>query len=423
MLFSIALPVAVTAVGLILLIRLRFFFVLHPIRTLRGLSHSLSDRDSRRALYLALAGTLGVGNIFGVCTGIIVGGSGSVFWIFVSSIFSAVIKYAECTLSLDSLTDGGGGMHRVFSSVFHGRMRVLSPIYAALCVSLALTMGSAVQSRALSDVAESSLGISPYFCAVVLSISVMIAIFGGGEKIEKITEIIIPLTTVIYILLALSAIIAHIGTLPSVLSAIVSDAFTVRAAGGGALSILTSRALREGYARGVLSNEAGIGTSSLAHSRATSRHPAAAGLSGMCEVLFDTPILCTLTGVAVISASPPEHAYSSPMSLIGYALRSALGRFSDVLLLICVFAFAYSTVICWYYYGSECSRYLIGRAARIPYFLAFFAFIIIGTLADTSFLVYLTDLIILIMSLMTLSLILLRSARVVSLTREYGLIK
>ena len=132
MLFSIILPIAVTTVGLILLVRLRFFFILHPMMTARRILESLSDRDSRRALYLALAGTLGVGNIFGVCAGIIVGGAGCVFWIFLSSVFSMVIKYAECLLSLDTLTERGGGMHRVLSYLFCGRARILSPVYAAL---------------------------------------------------------------------------------------------------------------------------------------------------------------------------------------------------------------------------------------------------------------------------------------------------
>ena len=423
MFFSIALPIAVTAVGLILLVKLRFFFIVHPIVTARRLAESLSDRESRRALYLALAGTLGVGNIFGVCAGIIVGGAGCVFWIFFSSVFSMVIKYAECLLSLDTLTERGGGMHRVLSSLFCGRARILSPIYATLCIALALTMGSAMQSRALSDVAQTSLDISPLVATLLLAVLAFVGICGDGKKIEKITAIIIPLTTVIYILLALSVVFVHLRELPNVVKTIISEAFSFRAAGGGAISILSSRALREGYARGVLSNEAGVGTSSFAHIRSSARHPAQAGLSGMCEVLFDTPVLCTLTGIAVLCSSPPESAYASPMSLISYAVRTVLGRAGDVLLLVCVLAFAYSTVICWYYYGSECVRDLVGKKAKIPYFTVFLLFIFIGSLADAAPIVYLTDFIILLMSSMTLFAIIFASDRIVSLSREYGLIK
>lgn len=404
---SFALPLLVSICGIILLVRLRFFFILHPLRTARVLLRTLSDRRARSSLALALAGTLGVGNIFGVCAGIMLGGAGSVFWLAASSLFSMAIKYAECALSFSSLDSGHGGMHYVIAHTY-GKLAVpLSHAYAVLCTLLALFMGSAVQSNALSDVTASAYGVSPIICAIVLGIFLAIGVIGGGEKIEKITAKLIPLTTIIYILLTLSVIFANISRLPEVIKSIFDEAFSLSSAGGGILAFLSSRALSEGYARGILSNEAGVGTSSLAHTRARDRTPAEAGVCGICEVFFDTTLLCTLTALAVLCAVPNFSAFKTPMSLISAAV-STLGDLFTLPLALSILIFAYSTVICWFYYGGECVSYLFSDTARKPYSILFFAFIFIGALMRAEPLISVTDLIIFFMALITLTTIIRR---------------
>ncbi len=419
---SFILPILVSGTGLYFLVRLRFFFILHPIRTARRLVAALRERGARRSLSLALAGTLGVGNIFGVAMGIIIGGAGSVFWLLASSVFSAVIKYAEATLTLDLDRGEGGGMASVIRATYPRGGAFFSKVYAVLCLILALVMGSAIQSDSVSEVVEATLGIQPYLVALILAFLVGVTVFGGARKIASVTEIVIPLTTLIYIIMSFATIFVNRERLGDVVSQIFFSAFSLPAASGGAVAVLFSRAMREGYARGILSNEAGAGTSAMAH-ETSGADPATAGLFGICEVFFDTPLLCTLTAVSVLSAVSSPSDYTSAMALVADAFCTSLGTAAIFPLVFCVLAFAYSTVVCWYYYGSECTRYLTGREMRWLYAPAFLTFIFVGALADSFLTLAVTDLVLLLMSLLTLAALVTVSPRLVELTVLGGLLK
>lgn len=416
--FSLLLPLLVSGVGLYLLIKLRFFFIFRPLCTGRKIISSLKDKKSREALSLALAGTLGVGNVFGVCAGIMIGGAGCVFWMLVSSLFSMVIKYAECVMAQDTRTECGGGMHRVISLTFARAGKYLAPLYAMLCTALALFMGSAMQSSAVSGVARAAFNINPFLSALILALLLLFGVFGGGEKIEKITAKLIPLTTIFYILLTLSVIFVNISEIPRVVSEIFASAFTPSAACGGVLAVLTSGALREGYARGILSNEAGVGTSSLAHTRAGHRTAAESGVCGIVEVFFDTVVLCMLTALALLS-SGVSLAQTDPMSAITDAVTSSLSHWLAAPLALSILVFAYSTVICWYFYGTECVYYLVGKGARVPFAIAFFIFLFVGALLNSLPLVRVIDLLLLSMCILTLSAILARRERIFELSRDF----
>ncbi len=419
---SVILPVLVTGAGLFFIFELRGFFILHPRRTMSKLSSSFSDRAGFKAFSLALAGTLGVGNIFGVAAGIIIGGAGSVLWLFVSSVFAMVIKYAETTLAADNAADGYGGMHVTLCSVFSRAGRPLSVIYAALCLLLALFMGFCLQSASVITVARISLGIPAAAGAFVLVILLIPSVIYGGSKIERFTAFAIPLTTVVYIIMTFAAIFVNIGRLPQVINDIVCSAASPLAAGGGALSFLSSSALREGYSRGILSNEAGAGTSAMAHSRASDREPAVAGLYGMCEVFFDTLLLCTLTALAILTAVPDYTDYHSPMSLVSDAFTSSLGDMAGIVLFLCIFLFAYSTVVCWFYYGSECAKYLFGARSRWVFFLFFIVFVSLGARGEMNITLVITDFALLIMSVITLLTLVRCSDKIRALTEAAGLL-
>ncbi len=404
--FSFILPLFVSAVGLYLLVRLRFFFILHPLRTAGEFISALSDREARRALLLAFAGTLGVGNIFGVAAGLMIGGPGSLFWLLISSLFAMVIKYAETLLVFDSGAEQGGTA-TLLARLFVRIGKYLAPAYAALTVLLGLFMGSAMQSSALVDVAEKSMGISPIVTALILIFLLLPALIGGARKIENITEIIIPLTTIIYIILCFLIIFLNFDRLGSAFFSIISSAFDPRAAAGGTVMFL---AVKEGFARGILSNEAGVGTSALAHSRSTGRSPHVAGLFAMSEVVFDSVVLCMLTGLAILTAVPDISLYKTPMSLVNAAFSRSLGAPASYVLTALIFAFAYATIICWYFYGMECSRLFFGKFSRL-YPLLFTAAILMSGYITQTFLIYFTDLLLLLMSLMTLSAILKQSPK------------
>ncbi len=414
---SLILPILIFGVGFYLLVRLRFFFMLHPIKTVRNIASSLKSADSRRALSLALAGTLGVGNIFGVAAGIIIGGAGSVFWLLLSAVFAMVIKYAETLLSFDNLSEGSSGMHMAMLSVFPKYGKAVSLIYAALCLSLAFVMGASMQSAAVIGVAENTLHMNPVLAGIALAALVAFSVVGGAKKIEKTTALFIPLTTFIYIIMSFLAIFLNISRLPMAISMIFSSAFSPLAAGGGILAFFSSAALKEGFARGILSNEAGCGTSSLAHTRAKERTPHEAGLFGMCEVFFDTVVLCMLTATVILVSVDNPSAYSAPMALVSAAFSASLGEWSELVLLFCVFSFAYSTVICWYYYGSECTRYLFGGRGRVLFLMLFVAFIVFGSRLESGVLLYLTDTVILFMSALTLFVLVKKSGRIKELSQ------
>ena len=403
MLFSFALPLAVGAVGIILLFNFRFFIFRHPLKIMGEIASGLRDKSSRRSFFLALAGTLGVGNIFGVSAGIMIGGAGVVLWIFLSSILSAIIKYAEVLLVFKHRTEGG--MAEVIGRALPlGAM--LSPLYAGLTLLLSFFMGGALQFAALVDVAQSSTGITPCITTVFLVALLIPALVGGVEKIERITEKLIPLTTIIYIMMCFAVIILRFDRLSATLSDIVSSALSPRAllGGGGAIAI------KEGFSRGIMSNEAGSGTSALAHARNMDRTPHLAGLFGICEVLFDTAILCTLTGLAILLSCPDTSGYSSPMALVFSAFNSTLGDISGLLLPI-ILCFAYSTVICWFYYGQVYCDAYFGGQGRL-YLMGFISVILLTPLIPTLPLIYLTDFILLLMTLLTLSAIIMESGKI-----------
>lgn len=423
MLFGMILPVLIIFVGALFLVRLKGFFIFHPVKCARRLRQRMKDKEARRSLFLALAGTLGVGNIFGVAAGILIGGAGSLFWLALATVFSAVIKYAEATLSASLSGEDRGGIHKALAHIFPRCGSFLGALYAGLAVLLAFLMGSAMQSSALASCAEAALDIPIGLSSLIFLFAVIISVAGKSEKIAKITEKVIPLTTIIYIIMALSVIFVNISRIPQTLSLIVKSAFAPASVGGGALSFLFSKGLSEGFARGTLSNEAGTGTSSLAHSRTSTSEPSMAGLAGIVEVFFDTGLLCVLTGLAILTSVDNVSSFSSPMKLVTAAFYSSLGEAGGALLLLSVFLFAYSTVICWYYYGVECFSFLTRKATHKLFSLVFFAFIPIGAVVGEIRLIPFTDTVILFMSLLTLSSLIISSDEICRRTEEAGLMK
>ncbi len=457
MLILILLPLLVTFAGAYMLIRLRAFFILHPIKTLRAGAHALKDRDVRSSFILALAGTLGVGNIFGVAMGIILGGAGSVFWLMISALFSCVLKYSEVLMSASykkdpctekDITDLGGSKKRGRSGsvlceksaikctdpsadgeiksselgtplsikkAFARSGMFLSLLYSALCLALALVMGASLQSRSISGTIEATLGTSRLIIAPMLVIIVLILTRGGAEKIEQTTRKLIPLSTMIYISATFFVIFSNFSHIPAAITEIISSAFSLKSAASGVLSFAFLSALREGYARGIMSNEAGVGTSSFAHSRERGITPAESGILGILEVLFDTVFICGITGLAIVISVPDSAAYTSGMSLV-LAAFSPLGQYAAPMLIFCVFCFALSSVVCWYFYGDESRKNLFGNKGRRIYAAAFILAAGLGVFLPDGFSVRFTDIILLFMSLPTLAAIIKSSDRIVRLS-------
>ena len=416
------LPFILTAAGTYMLVKLRFFFILHPVRVLGKTVRSVKDIDTAKSVSLALAGTLGVGNVFGVCLGIIIGGAGSVFWLLVSSVFSSVLKYCEVTLSHDRMGCEGEryGMISALENLGGKKSRYLSYTYAFFCLLLSLFMGSALQSGTVCETVSEIFNTPPVIIGIAFAVFIFISIIGGVKIIEKITLIAIPLSTILYIIITLSVIAVSIDRLPSVISLILSSAFNLKSGVGGIIGLFFSPAVSEGYSRGLLSNEAGLGTSSFAHTRSGILNPASAGLMGIVEVVFDTVILCSLTALSVLSAVPDFSDYSGGMSLIITAVSRTLGKWYVIVLFLLVLIFAYATVVCWYYYGSVTFSFLTRGRFKMFFLPVYLLFVVLGALIDNRTLVFLTDVSMLFLALFTVYAIIKKSDRVVALSELGG---
>ncbi len=419
------LPIILAAVGSYLLIKLRFFFILHPIRTARRGLRAIRDKRALRSFSLALAGTLGVGNVFGVAIGLIIGGAGSLFWLFISMLFAMVIKFAEVVISSDNLfhdTDTHGGFFYVIKVSFRKAGGHMSRLYALATLGLSLIMGASLQTGAISESLLDVADVPRESLSLILVLITLVAIIGGTRKIEKITSIIIPTTTIIYIIVTFGVIMLNINGLSDALKNIISSAFSLESILGGGVSFLTLAPIREGFARGILSNEAGAGTSAIAHARSGVLSPATAGLLGIFEVWFDTGLICMLTGFSILLSVPDISVFSGGMELVMYAVGNQFGAPGKYAVLFCVFAFAFATVICWYYYGSESFSQLFGKSKRAVFLPLFLIFVSIGCFADSYLLVSITDALMALATLLTLSALIKNSDRIVHLSESGGVI-
>ena len=419
------LPIILAAIGTYFLIKLRFFFIIHPLRTAsRGL-RAVRGKRAFRSFTLALAGTLGVGNVFGVAIGIMIGGAGSLFWLAVSMLFAMIIKYAEVVITSDNLyhdTDTHGGIYYVIRSSFSRLGTPLSAFYATVTLALSLVMGAALQSDAVIESAVPRSDPFRHSLAVIFVVFTFLAIIGGASKIERITSIIIPLTTIIYIFITVCIIFVNINSLGATIVMIVKSAFSFKSAVGGGVGFLLSGPFREGFARGILSNEAGAGTSSAAHSRSGVLSPSSTGILGIFEVWFDTGLICMLSGLSILLSVPDIGNFDTGMDLILYSVGNLFGTSGKYTLLFCVFAFAYATVICWYYYGSEAWCVLFGKKKKAIFLPLFLLFVYLGAFADTIILVILTDLLMLFASVLTLTALIKNSDRIRDLSESGGVV-
>lgn len=343
--------------------------------------------SSFRAMMLALAGTLGVGNIVGVANAIAIGGAGAVFWMWVSALFAMILKHAEILLAVshrrtDSKGGFFGGAMYYIGDCFHARrwnkLATAVPIFfAALMVMNALSIGCVVQVRAVGETLESVVGLPTVYSGVLLVMLTLPLLARGTKGISALTEYLVPIMTAGYIILSVAVLILRRHALGDALASIWQDAFTPASAVGGVSGFLLSRALRVGTMRGLLSNEGGCGTAPTAHAEANAKSPAHQGVWGIFEVFADTVVLCTATAL-VILVSGTETASGGVMMTVN-AYSAVLGGFAEWFFSAAVFCFGYATLLCWGSYGLESVRFISPKKRwRILYILAFGLCILFG---------------------------------------------
>ncbi len=360
-------PVMLILVGGYFLIRTKAFFIFNPKAFIRGLRYKKDGETSPiKAMTVALAGTLGVGNIVGIAGAVSLGGAGALFWMWVSTIFATVLKYAEVVVALKNKKKDENGNHG--GAMYYIKPPVFSILFSILCIVCAFSLGSGIQSSAVGDCLNSTWNIPRAVGTVAISLLTFAVILGGKKGIFNFASMLVPAMTVLYTLMCFAVILVFRHRLLTVFYEIITSAFNFSAvaAGGG------WAAIRYGTLRGLISNEAGCGTAPIAHASTSTDSPASQGCFGIIEVLVDTVILCSLTGISILLVRPNGEG----MVGIINCFASVFGNLSGILLTICIIFFAFATMVCWFYYGSECIYGLFGKnkTANLIYSLLFCLF-------------------------------------------------
>jgi AGCS family alanine or glycine:cation symporter len=334
-----------------------------------------------QAVSSALAGTLGTGNIAGVGVAVGLGGPGAVFWMWIVALLAAIVKYAEIVLGIfyrekDSSGVYRGGFMYVVTNGLGSGWKWLAMFWSFLFF-IQFTIGGAVQSNALADVLNLSFGWNNLIVGIVVAILAGIVIIGGIKRIGKVAEKIVPIMAVVYFLGALVILITHYNVIPQALSQIVSSAFNGMAATGGFAGASVMMVIRHGFSRGVFSNEAGMGTSPMAHATAQTDHPARQGIWGIFEVFVDTIIMCTMTAL-VIMVTGTLASGEVGASLTALSFGQGLPGPGDLIVTLSTAFFAYTTILVAEYYAETGAQYVFGEKIVKPFRYVFIIGLVVG---------------------------------------------
>lgn len=380
--------VVLLGVGWYLTLRLGFI----QLRGFRHAAHLVSGRLSDpkhvgevshfQALATALSATVGTGNIAGVATAISLGGPGALFWMWATAFFGMATKFAECTLALKFREVGpngeiaGGPMY----TLLHGlKMRRLAALFASFALVASFGIGNMVQANSVVD----GLGyIAPgvkedaWFVGLVLAALVGLVIVGGVQRIARVAGVLVPFMAVLYVAAALLVLMSHAAAIPAAFLLIIDNALNVPALGAAAVG----EAIRWGVARGLFSNEAGLGSSPMAHAAARTNEPVREGLVAMLEPFIDTLVICTMTGLVIIVTGShigrPEEMVGA--ALTAHAFSQTLGAAGAWVVGVGLTLFAFSTIIAWSYYGDRSARFLFGPGAVMPYRVVYALLVVFG---------------------------------------------
>lgn len=356
------------------------------------------DVSSFGALCTALSATIGTGNIVGVATAVKAGGPGALFWMWIAAFFGMATKYAEGVLAIkyreldENGNMAGGPMYYIQNGL---GLKWLAKIFAVLGIGVAFFgIGTFGQVKSISDAASITFKVPLILTAVIVTVLVALVTLGGIKRISRVSEKVVPFMAGIYILGAVLVLICNYSAIPEALSIIIRSAFNPQAALGGAAGITVQIALQRGVGRGVFSNEAGLGSAPIAAAAAKTKSPVRQGLISMTGTFFDTIVICTMTGLAIVLTG----AYSSPLE--GAALTTAafeaglpfavIGKY---IVNIGLIFFAFTTILGWNYYGERCAEYLLGVKSILPYRIIFIALVAVGPFLSLDLIFIIADIV------------------------------
>ena len=380
--------------GLYLTLRLRFLSLRSIPKGFRLLWQGRSKLDSVEgelspfnALMTALAATVGTGNIVGVATAILAGGPGAVFWMWCTALVGMATKFAETVLAVHyrEVTPAGnvvGGPMYYIKNGLGPKWTWMGTAFAIFGGIACFGIGNMTQSNAISGSLATAFGISPKLTAAVIFILLAVVILGGVSRIGAVSGKLVPLMAAFYIACSLVIIAIHIEDVPRIFVLIIEEAFTPTAAQGGFLGATVWMAIRYGVARGVFSNEAGLGSAAIAHATATTENPVAMGFIGMLGTFIDTIIVCSMTAFSILVTGVWTAPDANGAALTSVAFNAVLPGAGSFLVTISLAFFAFSTILGWCVYGERCWVYLLGDRALKPFRIIFTIVAPIGALSQ-----------------------------------------
>jgi len=375
------------------------------------------------ALATALAATIGTGNIIGVSTAIALGGPGAVLWCWLTGVFGIATKYGEALLAVKYRTRGksgaivGGPMYTIERGL---GWKWLAVIFAAFTVLATFGAGCTVQSHAITDVIHTTFGVAPAISGLVVTAVTAVVILGGVKAIAKVCEKLVPFMSLFYILGCIAILVLNAPYLGQALALIVKSAFGFRQVAGGFAGGAMMAACRYGMARGLFSNESGLGTAPIAAATAQTKNPVRQALVSMTGTFWDTVIVCAMTGIVVVSSMIKQPALyqgasDDAMTRLAFANLPA----GQIVLALALSVFAFTTILGWSYYGERCVEYLFGPKGIPVYRLVFLVVLFIGAVANLDLVWSFADLMNGLMAFPNLISVLLLSGVIVAETRHY----
>ena len=384
--WGVPLLVLLVGTGILLTVRLRGIQVTmlgHALRETfaRSRENEMGDISHFKALMIALAATIGTGNIIGVATAISVGGPGALFWMWVTAAVGMATKYGEGVLAVkyrvvdENGEMAGGPMYYLERGLGQKWLGVLFALFGAIA---SFGIGNTVQANAVSGNLKEALGIDPLLTGVVLAACTAAVIIGGVKKIGNVAAVMVPVMAVVYVCGCLAILVRFAGEVPAAFALVFSDAFTGTAATGGFVGATVMLAIQKGVSRGVFSNESGLGSAPIAAAAAKTNEPCQQALVSMTGTFIDTIIVCTMTGLVLI-VTGAWHSGTEVAALTKSAFDIGLpGNAGGFIVSFGIIFFAYSTILGWAYYGEKCMEYLAGVRAVLPYRLIYSVSVAVG---------------------------------------------
>lgn len=406
----------------------KFKFVYNnTVGTLFSSKHHSKDESGVtpfQAVATAMAGTIGTGSITGIATAISMGGPGAIFWMWISALLGMVTKYSEIVLSLKFREKNptgqwvGGPMYYIKNGL---NMKWLAMAFAFFAAITCLGTGNMTQANSISVALESTLGISRMLTGIVLAVIVAAVVLGGIRRIALVNEKLVPFMAVVYVICAVAALLINWKQVPAAMTLIFQEAFNFQSAAGGVTGYGIVVAMRFGFARGVFSNEAGLGSAPIAHAASSTKSPVEQGIWGMFEVFFTTIIICTLTALVILTTGIWQTSDLEGSALSIAAYNQIIPYAGGIFVTLATVLFATSTLLGWAYYGEKSVEFLFNenQTAVLIYRIIYVIFVVIGAVSSLNLVWGICDTMNGLMAIPNLIGVLGLSGIVIKTTKEY----